>query len=283
MHNHDEKITQDPFIATIPERMTSFPRGPFDALPAFELSKGEIFESYESLANVIKNSILSGLRVLVIDGYQGVDWEHFKEKLNLSLKKLDINPNWMNVGNCYTSSNEIKKRIKYFLGGDDPIFGKHYPFGPELFFDANKIAEFRINSSIARGDKSGNLKIVYGCGSSLIELWDQLWYIDIPKDLIQELVRKGEAKNIGEEKQNTFGDYYKRSYFVEWPALNRIKKQLLPDIDILIDIQNAVKPSFISGENFRNALKELAKSPFRLKPWFYPGPGAESLCKDIWG
>ncbi len=76
--------------------------------------------------------------------------------------KLDINPNWMNVGNCYTSSNEIKKRIEYFLGGDDPIFGKHYPFGPELFFDAKKISEFRINSSIARGDKIGQFKIVYG-------------------------------------------------------------------------------------------------------------------------
>ena len=168
--------------------------------------------------------------------------------------------------------NEIKKRIEPFLGDDDPIFGKHYPLGAEVFFDANKIAEYRIKASIDRGNKAGDLTIFYGCGSSLIELWDQIWYVDIPKDLIQELARKGEAKNIGQEKQNTFGDFYKRSYFVEWPALNRLKKTLLPEIDLLIDLQDIDTPSFISGEYFRLALNEISHSPFRLRPWFYPGP-----------
>ena len=256
----------------IPEKMNTFPRGPFNTLPAFKISNGRIKQSYQELAALIKTSVPKGLRVLVIDGYQGVNWEIFKEKLDGYLKALKINPSWKNIDNCYAPSNEIKKRIDPFLGGDDPIFGRHYPFGLEVFFDVNKIAEYRIKSSVARGDKAGKLIIVYGCGSSLIELWDQLWYIDIPKDLIQELFRKGGAKNIGEEKQSSFADFYKRSYFVEWPALNRLKKQLLPDIDMLIDLQNIYEPSFINGNDFRLSLSELSLSPFRLRPWFYPGP-----------
>ena len=282
MHDHIKNTVLDPFIAMIPERMTSFPRGPFDTLPAFEIKNGEIKKSYKELTSEIKNNISKGLKVLVIDGYQGVNWEYFKEKLNTSLKKENINPSWLNINSCYAPSSEIRKRIEQFLGGDDPIFGKHYPLGPEVFFDAKKLAEYRIKSSVARGDKIGNLTIIYGCGSSLIELWEQLWYIDIPKDLVQELARKGDAKNIGDESPSTFGDFYKRSYFVEWPALNRLKKQLLPNIDLLIDIQDIEKPTFISGDEFRLTLNDLAHSPFRLRPWFYPGPWGGNLCRGIW-
>ncbi len=272
MHDHIKNTVLDPFIAMIPERMTSFPRGPFDTLPAFEIRTGEINESYKELTSEIKNNISKGLKVLVIDGYQGVNWETFKLKLNAELHNQNINSNWLNINECYASSNKIKKRIEQFLGWDDPIFGNHYPLSPDVFFDSKKIAEYRIKSSIARGDKIGNLTIIYGCGSSLIEQWDKLWYIDIPKDLIQELARKGEAKNIGENNTSSFGDFYKRSYFVEWPALNRLKKQLLPDIDLLIDIQDNEKPAFISGDEFRFTLNDLSQSPFRLRPWFYPGP-----------
>ena len=104
MHNHNEKITLDPFVAMIPERMTSFPRGPFDKLPAFEISKGEVLDTYKSLANEIKKLLPNGLRVLVIDGYQGVNWEKFKDKLINALNEHKINPNWMDISNCYASS-----------------------------------------------------------------------------------------------------------------------------------------------------------------------------------
>ncbi|MEO8399361.1 MAG: class I mannose-6-phosphate isomerase, partial [Ignavibacteriaceae bacterium] len=77
---------------------------------------------------------------------------------------------------------------------------------------------------------------------------------------------------IGEDDFFSFSEFYKRSYFVEWPALNRFKKMLLPEIDLFVDFQNLNNPSSIGGKDFRAALKELSHSPFRLRPWFYPGP-----------
>jgi mannose-6-phosphate isomerase class I len=262
----------DPFIAMIPERMTRFPRGPFDTFPKFTISSGLIEAGYKALASRISSDIKKGLRVLAIDGYQGVQWNEFITGLLTELESFKLIPETINIQSSYAPEEEINKRINPFLGGNDPIFGTHYPLGIEYLLDAQKISDLRISASIKRGYKSGTLTIIYGTGSSLIEQYDKIWYIDIPKDFIQEDARKGKLRNLGSEENLSFGNFYKRSYFVEWPALNRRKRDLLPSLDIFIDLQNPDEPSFIEGDFFREALKEISITPFRLRPWFYPGP-----------
>jgi len=262
----------DPFIALIPERMRNFPRGLFDTAPSFKLKKGKIEKGYSVLADKIKISIPNGLKVLIIDGYHGVKWNELQSQLKNALDKIAIEAEWLDMQECLLSPDNIEKKIGPFLGGDDPIFGIHYPLGVETFFDPKKILDYRIKASIIRADKAGKLLIIYGTGAGLLELWDEIWYLDIPKDLIQELARKGEINSIGKNYTQSFGEFYKRSYFVDWPALNRLKKQLLPLIDRFIDFQDSVNPSFISGDDFRNTIHEISETPFRLRPWFYPGP-----------
>ena len=43
-------------------------------------------------------------------------------------------------------------------------------------------------------------------------------------------------------------------------------------IDILVDLQDEKNPKSILGTDFRSALQLLSESPFRVRPWFYPGP-----------
>ncbi len=263
---------EDPFIALLPERMNKFPRGPFDTYPKFTVSEGKIESGYTSLAEIIAAEKIKGLRVLVVDGYHGTDWKSFVSGLNESLSRKNIAPEYMDIKSAYASESEIENRIEKFLGGDDPIFGIHFPLGPEYLFDAKKLSDLRIAASVKRGKAANGLTVIYGCGSSLVELYDGLWYIDVPKDYLQERSRSGEITNLGSEKNVSFGGFYKRSYFVEWPALNRLKKQVLPGLNLFIDLQNPAEPTFIEGDNFRKALKEISGTPFRLRPWFYPGP-----------
>ncbi len=192
--------------------------------------------------------------------------------MDYSLNKLIINPNFLNISYCYKSPEEIRKIAEPFLGGDDPLFGTHYPFGPEIFFDAEKLAEFRIAASNLRGKKNGDLTIIYGTGSSLIELWDELWFVDVPKDYIQMLAREEKIKNIGENINLPFSEFYKRSYFLDWPALSRLKQQVLFKINYFIDYTDAKEPAFILGKDLRKAIYDLSETPFRVRPWFYPGP-----------
>ncbi len=272
MSEDNVKHIEDPFIALLPERMNKFPRGPFDTFPNFKISKGIIEKGYSALADIIIADIPKGLRILVIDGYHGTQWEEFISGLTKALENHKIIPELINIQSAYLSEEKIKNTIAPFLGGDDPIFGMHFPLGPEYLFDAEKLSELRITASIKRGNKAKDLTVIYGSGSSLIELYDKLWYIDISKDYIQERARNSELTNLGSNQNVSFGNFYKRSYFVEWPALNRLKRQILPYLDQFIDLQNPEEPTSIQGDNFRKALREISTTPFRLRPWFFPGP-----------
>lgn len=249
-----------------------YPRGPFDTSPAFTVNDGDIHAGYKYMADTILSSISKGLRVLVVDGFHGVDWNTFRTELEEQLQRFDLSAQWINIESCYKHTSIIQSMVEPFLGRDDPIFGTHYPLGLESFLDPIALSELRIQLSTARGRAGESLTIVYGAGAGKVELWDALWYMDIPKDFLQERARAGELTNLGDLQSKTFGKFYKRSYFVDWPALNRQKRELLPQLHLMLDMQNPKQPSAMNGSIFREALHTLAQSPFRVRPWFYPGP-----------
>lgn len=289
-HFHDLMMTialanakPDPFALPLPGEMTEYPRGLYNPLPTFRPGAGDIGEGYAVLAEAIHAELPHGLRVLVIDGYHGADWGAIREKLAAALEDIGVSPTWMRMEECLAPPEEIRERSKPFLGGSDPLFGKVYPYGLEIFFDSRKLSALRVRASIARGRKSGSLLIIIGCGAGLVELWDRLWYVDIPKDLIQESLRREGLSNLGEPEKLSFGDFYKRAYFLEWPALNRQKKKLLPDLDLFLDGQNPARPTSMAGPAFREALREISESPFRVRPWFFPGPWGGQFMKGHMG
>lgn len=262
----------DIYKQPIDQNTTEYPRGPFDTHPAFELADGSIQTGYARLASQIIDGQDQGLRVLVMDGFQGVAWSQLRSSLNAQLSENGLQAKWIDITSCYKSSEHILKMVEPFLGGDDPIFGTHYPMSLESFLEPLALAELRKQLSIARGKASAELTIVYGPGAAYVELWDKLWYLDIPKDVLQETARDGQLTNIGASETQAFGKFYKRSYFVDWPALNRLKRGLLPNLDLILDLQDSDNPGFMTGDAFRDALHTVSGSPFRVRPWFYPGP-----------
>ena len=48
--------------------------------------------------------------------------------------------------------NEIEKRVQQFLGGEDPLWGTHFPFGLETFMDPEKIASVRKSAAISKNN-----------------------------------------------------------------------------------------------------------------------------------
>ncbi len=262
----------DPLQAPLPAELKEYSRGLYNCFPTFPLDDNIISESYQSLAETAQTLIEQGTRVLVIDGYYGIDWNTFQRVLTENLTKHEVKSDWLSVADCYREQEAIDQTIQPFLGGDDPLFGTHYPFGMELYFNVKKIGELRIRSSMLRDKEPDTLTIIYGSGASLIEQWDQLWYIDIPKDILQERVRAENLPNLAVTDTGTFREFYRRAYFIDWPAQNRQKQRNLPEIDLLIDLQIPKNPTSIRGSAFRRALHMISEVPFRVRPWFYPGP-----------
>ncbi|MEM8556330.1 MAG: class I mannose-6-phosphate isomerase [Bacteroidota bacterium] len=272
-----------PARTLLPPDATTFPRGLFDPFPAFPISEGRIEQGYEALAERIAEAVPKGLRVLALDGFHGVDWLALHEGLDAALTARGITAAWRSMDEALADADVLAERLAPFLGGDDPIFGTHFPLGPDVFFDAERLAALRIDAAIARGRAAGTLTIVYGCGAGLVELYDAMWYADIPKDVLQARARAGALLNLGADEAVPFGAFYKRAYFVEWPALNRHKRRLLPELELVLDLQDAATPTALDGDAFRAALRALAETPFRPRPWFYPGPWGGQFMQDHMG
>ena len=261
-----------PFDNLIKKDDTTFPRGVYDPFPHFKIKTGSLQSGYEAIFSQLQKADENGCSVILFEGYNGVDWRQIESNINTIAKESGYNIEWFNINSCLLPNIEIEDRVKKFLGGDDPIWGTHFPMGLELFMDPEKIGSLRKKAAANKNKTNGELFIIYGCGSSIIDLSQFVVYFDIPKDRIQEIARNENLSNIGSKKKKGFGYFYKRSYFIDWPAQNRIKKNLLPDIDLLVDFSQNEKPTFISGKNFRKTLHLLSETPFRVRPWFYPGP-----------
>ncbi len=208
-----------------------------------------------------------------IDGFVGVFWEDFREKLKEALSRINIEATWIDVALAQNSPSEIESIIKPFLGGDDPLFGTRYIGELIDFFDASRLAAMIP-------DGNATVTILYGCGSALVEWEGPLFYVDLPKNELQYRSRAGNVLNLGSDSCASPKEQYKRFYFVDWPILNRHKATLINQVDWFVDRQRPDEPTFISGPILRDALDRMSTNVFRVRPWFEAGPWGGQWLKE---
>lgn len=254
------KTTQHLMPAHITDSGQELVVGQYNIYPAHDLGSGQIAAGFDALAQR-----LAGAGAVMIDGFPGVLWADFRERLDAALKALGVCAHWVDVAVALKPTPAIDALITPFLGGDDPIFG--YRFSGELadFFDASALQSIRP-------DPAATLNIVYGCGAALTGWEGVLVYVDAPKNEIQFRQRAGSVTCLGATQPLDPKPAYKRSYFVDWPAANRHKLALHNRIDWIVDGQRPDAITFAQGGALRAGLTQLATNCFRVRPWFEPGP-----------
>jgi mannose-6-phosphate isomerase class I len=253
-----------------PVERVETPAGRYNVYPSFSLGVNKLEAGYTALAERIH-----GQRCVVLDGYGGVLWENFRLNLDAALSRLGVQAAWIDARDALLPEAEIDAMIAPFLGGDDPIFGTRYTGNLRDFFDGEWLAALRP-------DPDADLSILYGCGAALAG-WDgPLVYVDVPKNEIQFRSRAGVITNLGACEPAPPKPMYKRFYFVDWVVLTQHKARLLPDVDIMVDGQRPDLPVLATGDDLRAGLEEMGRSPFRVRPWFEPGPwGGQWIKRKI--
>jgi mannose-6-phosphate isomerase class I len=177
------------------------------------------------------------------------------------------------------SPSEIEPLVSSVLG-DDPVFGRMNSLEIEDFFDSGKLTSAREK---VRNWKQGLLVIV-GTGASLLsEEPDLLVYADLARWEIQQRQRRNEVGNLGADNlQESPGQKYKRAFFVDWRAADHLKKSLLQKIDFWLD-SNGDIPKLVTGRAVRDGLKQIAGRPFRVVPYFDPGPWGGHWMEEVCG
>ena len=125
--------------------------------------------------------------------------------------------------------------------------------------------------------------LIIGTGAALIVPEpDVLVYADMARWEIQMRQRRGEVENLGADNLKESPSLkYKRAFFVDWRAADRLKKTLLPRIDFLLDTNDSKAPKMISGALFREGLKIAAHRPLRVVPYFDPGPWGGHWMEEV--
>lgn len=212
--------------------------------------------------------------IVVIECYHGV----LINDLIGSLQSQFSSAGFIAVEPAMLDATEIEKMVYPFVT-DDPVFGYITSLQMSNFFDAEKLAQ--LQQSIKASAQ--HMVFVYGVGASLA--WqkpDILIYADMPRWEIQLRFRRNEISNLGTHNPNAAFSYqYKRAFFVDWRVCDRLKKDLLPHADYVLDTTHPEEPKMVSGQALQDALTQVVQQPFRVVPFFDPGPWGGQWLKEV--
>ncbi len=240
----------------------------YDIYPSFKLDERQIFTDFEQLAQKIFSQ-----PVVLVDGYIGVYFDVFREKLQQVADREGIKVNWADMESALKPEPEIDALIEPFMGEVGSIFGTRATISLSDFFDSAKLKSLSQNSQ-------ADVNIVYGPGAQLSGWNGLLLYIDLPKNELQFRARAKSVRNLGASQPYDMKTMYKRYYFIDWVVLNRHKKQILSNIDIIVDGQNEDVFIWMEGQTLRSGLKSMGQNFFRARPWFEPGVWGGSWIKE---
>lgn len=218
-------------------------------------------------------TIVQSRKILVVECYQGVLHDEVRGQLRLAFPDalfIDSSAGML-------SEQELNTKLQADIT-DDEIFGYMTRYNIDCYFDEGKVCDLRNKINQKQG-----LVIVYGTGAAYIQPeMDLLVYVDMSRWEIQMRFRRNEISNVGiENRSERAALQYKRGFFVDWRICDRFKKKLMSRWDYVLDTNKAGEPKMATGEAVRAGLIQAVKQPFRVVPFFDPGPWGGQWMKEV--
>jgi len=265
---------------------SNYDKSPFIDVPD---SHGACAAGWENIGARLREAVAArGARrtVVVVECYTGVDEAMVMQECERALaSSLALS---VNAARALLPAREIERLAEPFLGGDDPVFG--FMSGLELprFFCPEKTAILRGEIESARE----GVVLVTGCGALHVAGGlsgldgkggaDILVYADLARWEAQLRFRRGETSNLGADNRAAFASQkYKRAFFIDWRVCDRWKRPLIARWDFTLDTHDARRPKLAEGGAVRRGLRHAVTRPFRVAPFFDPGPWGGQWMKEV--
>ena len=243
----------------IPLQTSTYDKAPYVAVG----SADEVVVGVSSIA-----AALSGARVVVIEAYPGV---RTSDLLRVAGDAMVVD-----VASAYLSPAALDELVAEDLT-DDPIFGRLTTLSVSDFFDPAGLSALQESVAACAGRV-----VVVGAGASLVCDGDLLVYADLARWEIQQRQRSGDLGNLGADNAGERASLlYKRGFFLDWRAADRLKESLLPSMDFFLDTTDGSRPLLVGGEAVRRGLTAAASQPFRVVPFFDPAPWGGQWMRSV--
>lgn len=252
-------------------RKSNFEKNPFVEVKGFE---DHFFCGWNNICSKLKETIERKEKyVIAFETYPGVHDDEI-----ISALKEGLAPDHFILVNDSMKSEEEIDKMAYPDVTDDDIFGYMTRLNLIDFFEESK-----LQALTSKVDRSEGVTLVYGPGATIVTPnYDLLVYADMPRWEGQLRFKRNEVSNLGvDNKELKTSLQYKRAYFVDWRVSDRHKKKLFNGMDFVLDTVIPNQPKMIPGKAMLEGLKEAAKRPFRVVPFFDPGPWGGQWMKEI--
>lgn len=249
----------------------------FDKFPEVKIVGHHCTSGWKNICDVLKTEIEKKDKrktVLIVECYHGV----YLKEITSCLQQNFVDAKFYDATQVMKSEDAIEKMIYPFVT-DDPVFGYIAPLELKDFFDEQKIEALQKEVNAIEG----GIVIVYGQGAALINSNpDVLVYADMPRWEIQLRFRSNSISNLGADNADAeFSYQYKRAFFVDWRVCDRHKKTLMERWNFILDTTKKEEPKMISGQAMADALEACVHRPFRVVPFFDPGPWGGQWLKEV--
>jgi len=248
----------------------------YDKQPYVSVSpdSGDCSQGWKEIGAVLRKSVPGGRCVVCVECYPGVFEKEIRDQLASLLHPTLI----LSTAELLLSPAKLNKRVDPVLT-DDPVFGMLNGIEIRDYLDTGKLDPAR--KKLEQAEKG----IVLVVGTGAIEVAphpDLLVYADLARWEIQKRQRRGEIGNLGADNlDESPSQKYKRGFFLDWRAADRVKQKLLPRIDFLLDTNVPEQPKLISGDAMRKGLRSAIDRPVRVVPFFDPGPWGGHWMEEV--
>ena len=238
-----------------------------------ETSSSNTWVNWRAISDRLKPLTVKNPCVVCVECYPGAFEHSIRQALGEGLYPAEL----IYTPELLKAPGEIDGMLAGVLG-DDPVFGQMSDITLEGFFDPSKLLRARDKSA----NRREGLLLVVGVGASLVSPQpDLLVYADMARWEIQGRQRRHEIANLGSENfRESPSLKYKRAFFVDWRAADLLKKELLSRVDFFLDT-NGTTAKMVTGGAVREGLKKAAHSPFRVVPYFDPGPWGGHWMEEV--
>jgi mannose-6-phosphate isomerase class I len=214
-----------------------------------------------------------GATVVAVDCYTGVLDEEVLAELHHALQPDVV----VQTDSLMKSAADIATMAEPYLGSD-PVFGRITFLEMPDYFDTRKLqaAQDRLRA------RTNGVVLIYGPGAALFAARPaMLVYVDMARWEIQRRFRNQSVSNLGlNNKGQSPAAQYKQGYFVDWRVCDKHKFRLFDSVDFFLDTNTPHSPTMVLGDALRMAMRQVARQPFRVVPFFDPAPWGGQWMKE---
>jgi mannose-6-phosphate isomerase class I len=247
----------------------------YDKLPTIQAGdEQDCVKGWKEIGNALLSSLPERGGVICVECYPGTFVDQIEHALRSALSPCAV----IRTSELLRDPDDLRAFLSPYLG-NDPVFGRMNGITIQDYFDPARLESGRRQ---VESNRSPRL-LVIGVGAALLCFHpDVIVYADLARWEIQQRWRRKESGNLGlDNADETTGAKYKCGFFVEWRAADRLKKNLLPRLHFLLDTNDSSTPKMIGGDAFRRALHSVSQRPFRVVPYFDPGPWGGHWIENI--